>query len=170
MDHVFNIPYAQLKALYGAGIDSILSQDGLTIPVTIVYANNKPDYCNNCVFDPVANKSSNVYNDTGPNPFAENSICPVCLGMGQISSESIETINMAVLFDSKYWINIDPRIINIADRMAQTICKSNLLSKLSNANEVYFNNDSTERYIRAGDAKFAGLGNSDYIFMMWKHK
>lgn len=166
----FDIPYNQLKQTYGAAIDSLLSQNGLTIPVTLIYANNKPDYCNNCVFDPVSNKSSNVYNDVGPNPFSENSICPVCLGMGQIATEAQETINMAVIFNSKHWLNIDPRIINISDRMAQTICKNTLLNKLNNANEIYFNNDATERYIRAGDAQFAGLGNSDYIFLMWKHK
>lgn len=165
-----SIPYCQLKQLYESSIDSILSQNGLTIPVTLVYANNKPRYCDNCVFDPVSNKSSNTYNDAGPNPFPENSVCPVCLGMGQISSEANETLYMAVLFDSKYWINIDPRIVNITDSMAQTICKSELLPKLANANEIYFNNDSTERYLRAGDPKFAGLGNSKYIFTMWKHK
>lgn len=165
-----NIPYSQLKILYGQSIDSILSQEGLTIPVTLVYSNNKPNYCNNCIFDPVTNKSSNVYNNSGPNPFSENSICPVCLGMGSVSSESNKTIYMAVLFDSKYWIDINPRIVNIAEGMVQTICKSSLSSKLTNASEIYFNNDSTERYLRAGDPKFVGLGNTDYIFTMWKHK
>lgn len=164
------IPFAELKAVYGAGINAILSQEGLTIPATLVYANNKPNFCNNCVFDPVTGKSSNVYNNNGPNPFEENSICPVCLGMGSISSEATEKINIAALFDSKYWINIDPRVVNIADSMVQTISKTTLLPKLTNANEIYFNNISTERYIRAGDPKFAGLGNSDYIFLMWKHK
>lgn len=171
MSYDFNqIPFAQLKEIYGASIDAILSQEGLTIPATLVYANNKPTFCNNCVFDPVANKSSNVYNDTGPNPFPENSICPICLGMGSIPSESSETVHLAVLFDSKYWINMNPRIVNIADGMVQTICKATLISKLNNANEIYFNNDSTERYLRSGDPQFVGLGNSDYIFTMWKHK
>lgn len=164
------IPYSDLKAIYNAGIDSLLSQEGLTIPVTLVYADNKPNYCNNCIFDPVINKSSNVYNGTGPNSFPENSICPICLGMGSIPSESSETVYIAVLFDSKYWININPRVVNIADGMVQTICKYELSSKLNNANEIYFNNDSTERYLRAGDSKPIGLGNTNYIFTMWKHK
>lgn len=169
MSESFNIPYAELKSLYAAGIDSLLSQEGLTIPVTLMY-DIKNELCNNCVYDPVAQKSSSLYNSTGPNPFPENSICPVCLGIGFVTIKSTETIHMAVLFDSKYWTNIDSSIINVADNMVQTICRSNLLPKLLNAKEIYFNNNTTERYTKFEHTRFAGLGNSDYIFMMWKRK
>jgi hypothetical protein len=165
-----NLPYKELKKIYGVMIDSLLSKEGLTIPVTLIYLNNQPEYCNNCIYDPVSKKSSSLYNNTGPNIFPENSICPVCLGMGYISSKSTETVHMAVLFDSKYWTNIDNKIINTSDNLVQTICKETLLPKLLNAREIYFNNNSTKRYIRLNHTRFAGLGNSDYIFMMWENK
>lgn len=169
-DAFANIPYDSLKQIFNSGINSLLSQSGLTIPVTLTYGNNKPSYCNNCVFDPVSLKSSNIYNNVGPNPFPENSVCPVCLGMGSIASENSETINMGVLFDSKYWINIDPKVVNVADNMIQTICSSALFVKIKNANEIYVSADPTVRYIRAGEPNYAGLGDTNYIFTMWKRR
>jgi hypothetical protein len=110
--------------------------------------------------------SSNVYNGSGPKPFPDGGICPVCAGSGQLSStinEKQETVHIAVITDSKYFINIADAL-NISPNSIQTIFSIDLLYKLNNAKELIVNNAS---YQKAGSPQFCGLAEHKYVIMMW---
>jgi hypothetical protein len=165
----------ELKELFNLSIDSLLDSNGLSLPCRLNYSGQQnSSLCTNCRYDQISKLSSNIYNGTGPNPFPEGHICPVCMGMGIIKTDSSETINMLVIFDSKYWLNAPSNIINISDGMVQTICLSSLLPKIRNANEVVFDTNlepyGNYIYERAGDPNPVGLGSNRYIITMWKRK
>ena len=168
---MFNIITPQLKALYNEAIDSLIGQNGLAVPCKIIYDSLKRSTCTNCVVDPIQQRSSNKYNGTGPVPFPNMGICPVCAGYGFIDMSAEETVYLAVIFDSKYWFNWGSKVINVQDGMVQTICKIELLPKIRNAQ--YMSMDTNiqpyggHSYALAGDPSPCGLGSNKYIITMW---
>jgi hypothetical protein len=171
--HLIN---SEFKQLYKDAIDSLLETTALTVPCVFKYSGaGNTVYCNNCIFDTISGLSSNKYNNRGPNPFPEGSICPSCMGMGMTTSaSSSETIYLACIFDSKYWINWSSKMVNIPDGMVQTISKVELLPKIRNASEIIMDANISKygnyTYERAGDPEPAGLGSNSYIITMWKRK
>lgn len=166
---------SDFKHLYTDAIDSLLGTNGLSIPCKIKYNGSQNiKLCTNCHYDSIAKMSANIYNGSGPQPFTDGTICPVCLGTGSVKSDSNEVIRMLVLFDSKYWLNKPSNLVNIPEGMVQTICLSSLLPKIRNANEVIFDTDLEKYgnyiYERAGDPMPVGLGDNRYIMTMWKRK
>lgn len=175
-------PFSQLinndfKNLYNNAIDALIEQNGLSVPCLFRYdgAENTV-YCSNCVFDPISQLSANKYNGTGHSPFPTNSICPVCMGMGKtVSSSSSETIYLACIFNSKYWIKMSSQILNIPDGSVQTLCKNSLLPKIRNAKDIVIDTTNVGpygnyTYQRAGDPEPVGLGDHKYILTMWNRK
>ena len=162
----------QFKDLFNTAIDEILSANGLTVPCRLIYSNTNPQTCNNCIFDSINSRSSNIYNNSGPVPFTNQTICPVCNGMGFLSGSKEESINLAVIFDSKYWLNWKYNSVNITDGMVQTVSHSSLLPKLRNAERIFINtnmeNYGSYYYQRAADPELAGFGDSRYLITMWK--
>lgn len=170
-----NLLTNEFKSLYNQAIDAILADEGLTVKCVFKYAGaGNTVFCNNCINDQISGLSSNKYNGTGPSPFAEGTICPVCMGIGTTTtSKSSEIISLACLFDSKYWLNWSSKSANIPDGMIQTICKIELLPKIRNAQEIIVDTDLSRygnyTYERASDPEPAGLDNK-YIITMWKRK
>ena len=166
-----NIIDSNFKNIYNSAIDALLAQTALTVPCTLKYASTQI-FCNNCVFDSVSNRSSNIYNDIGPNYFPTYSICPVCNGIGYTNEDSKETLYLAVIFDSKYFLNWNSKTLNIPDGAVQTISKINTIGKIKNANSIVFDtnlsNYSLYEYIRDGEPNPCGLGDHNYIKTMWK--
>ena len=81
----------EFKELFNNAIDSLLTDTSLTIPCRLkYYSDGNISFCNNCKYDSISKLSSNMYNNTGPNAFKSGSICPVCFGLGSISSDSQE--------------------------------------------------------------------------------
>jgi hypothetical protein len=170
-----NLISKELKQLYSNAIDSLIQQGGLSVPCRIKYSGQQNQtLCSNCIFDPIAKLSSNIYNNTGPNIFNNGTMCPVCGGLGVLSSDSSEIIYMAVIFDSKYWLNWSSKTVKIPDGMVQTICLSSFLPKIRNAKEVVFDTNlemySNYTYERAGDPNPVGFGDTRYIVTMWSRK
>lgn len=162
------------KGVFNDAIDSLLSQNGLTLPCRFIYSNTNPVLCSNCLFDAVSNRSANRYNGTGPSPFADYSICPICNGFGYDSDNKEELVYLGVLFDSKHWFNWNNKsnTIRVPDGMVQTICKAELLPKIRNADKILIDTNNevygSYYYIRANDPEFAGFGDTRYIFTMWQ--
>lgn len=168
-----NIPFSDLKLVFNNAIDSLISQNGLALPCYFLYANTNLQMCHNCIFDPVSNRSLNKYNGSGPSPFGENSICPVCNGMGFDSVNKEELVYLSVLFDSKYWFNWNSKnnTIRVPDGSIQTICRAELLPKIRNADKILIDASKTTygsyTYTRGNDPELAGLGDTSYIFTIW---
>lgn len=164
------------KNIFNNAIDSLLEDNALTLPCKIIYDNQiNNTYCNNCIFDNISLLSSNIYNGTGPSPFQEGSVCPVCLGLGlSKNTKASETVYLAFIFDSRYFLNINSKVINIPDGSVQSLCSINLLQKIKNASEIIFDSNLTNighfKYERASDPEPLGLGENRYIITLWKKK
>jgi hypothetical protein len=170
-----NIISPELKKTFNNAIDGILSANALTVPCILKYANNATNQiCNNCTYDSISKSSSNLYNGTGPSPFPDNTICPVCLGLGVSRNDKEEIVNMAVIFDSKYFLNWSSNTMAIPNGLVQTVCSIDLYYKLKDANEVVFNknieNLATVTYQRSGEPEPCGFGEHRYIVTLWKNK
>lgn len=167
-----NLITPQFKQLYNHAIDAILDKDnGLVNPCTIRYggAPSAQTICNNCLYDSISKLSSNIYNGSGPKPFADGGVCPVCLGSGSIATGLItneEVLNLAVLIDSKYFINI-ANSVNLNNNHIQTICKKDIVNKLINAFELVLHGTS---YQKAGEPQYCGLGAHEYAIILWSVK
>ena len=168
---------SEFKQLFNNAIDSLLENNALTLPCKLRYVGQQnPTFCNNCIYDPITKLSANLYNNTGPNPFADGTICPVCMGNGTTDSESTittKTFNLAVIFDSKYFLNAN-KLINIPDGTIQTLCSIYLISHIRNANDMIVDtkiqNYGQYIYQRDSDPEPAGLGDNKYIITLWKRK
>ena len=164
----------EFKQTFNHAIDALLKNTALTVPCKLLYSGGEnTTYCNNCLFDPISKLSSNRYNGTGPASFAENTICPICMGMGLVQQDASEVLYLAAIFDSKYFMNITPgSVINIPDGSVQTLCSIEHLPKIRNANTIIIDtNISTYggyTYQRSGDPMPVGLGDNKYVLTMWK--
>lgn len=132
----------EFKNIYKNMIDDILNPNGLTNLCTLYFNNNNTTYCNNCLFDKSTETSSNVYNGSGPNPFPDYTLCPVCMGSGKtLANSTIKTIHLAVIFDSKSFLNTTPtKLVNIPDGAIQTLCSKNYTTDLKACSYLTVNN------------------------------
>lgn len=166
----------ELKQTFNNAIDSLLETNSLSLPCKIIYDNQiNNSYCNNCVLDTISLVSSNIYNGTGTNPFADGGVCPVCMGLGLLkNNKASEIVHLAFIFDSKYFVNTNNRVLNIPDGSVQSICNISFLSKLKNASEIIFDTNLSQlahfKYERAGDPEPLGFGDNRYIITLWKKK
>lgn len=159
------------KNTYKIMINEILSSHGLTNLCTLRFNNGSTDYCNNCHYDNITKASSNLYNNTGPEPFPDHTICPVCMGMGSKTSNNLtKKIYLAVIFDSKYFLNINTKTVNVPDGTIQTICHKNHILDIRNANCLSIDSVSNILYERIEDVNPAGLGDLDYIITTWRRQ
>ena len=167
-----NLITPQFKQIFKDSINTLLAENSLTVPCKLVYENIKRDFCYNCEFDPISQRSSNRHKTGGPIYFARETICPVCNGYGYINTVNDETINIAIIFDSKYWLNWGSNSARISDGMVQSICSIDLLPKFKNCKEMIIDtnlsNYDNYRYSLAGEPEPVGLGSNDYIISMWK--
>lgn len=159
----------EFKNLYKNQINQLLSANGLTNKCTLYFDNGSADYCNNCVYDSMSKSSANIYNGSGPQPFPEYTMCPVCMGIGvKKNNTKTKNILLAVIFDSKYFININNRVVNIPDGTIQTICHKSHTLDIRSSSSMSVDSVSNIFYERIEDVNPAGLGDLDYIFTTWK--
>lgn len=158
------------KNVFHEAIDAILNQQGLAVQCRLQYETNHNTYCNNCIFDPILDRSNNRFNSTGPAPFADGSICPICAGYGKIVCDSNEIISMAMIFDSKYWMNWGPQFVNIPNLAAQSLCSIQFMPKILNCsrmNVINIENYDNGSYSKAGQPTPMGFGSHKYILTNW---
>ena len=162
---------ATFKDLFKQGIDAILEQQALTTPCVLKFNNATTTICGNCLVDPMLKVSSNLYNGTGPIPFQNGKMCPVCMGIGMLQNNT-QTVSlyMALIFDSKYFMNISNKTVRIPDNTIQSICSMANINSILNANELVVTNITTDvSYERSGSPTPCGFG-SDYLVTTWTQK
>jgi hypothetical protein len=157
--------FDKLKQTYNNQIDLILASNGLTIRCNLDYGISKKNICPNCIFDSNTNKSSNQYKTGGPTPFDFGRLCPYCNGVGYYGENNRqEEVYLAVLWDSKSWVNFPSKVQSPAG-FIQTISNASLLNKLESANSLLINGDY---YQLDGKSNYVGLGDDRYIICTWK--
>lgn len=162
------------KYIFNQAIDSLLEVGALSTACKLHYNKEHIDnssYCNNCIYDPILECSSNTYNSiSGYASFPAGSVCPVCNGFGKVILNTNEIIYMAVILDSKYWLNYGPKNIQIPDLAAQTLCSIQLMPKLLNATSLSLV-DSYDYvpilYSKLGAPVPMGLGTHNYVLTNW---
>jgi len=92
---------------YETVVDDIMS--GLGVNCELVYVPIRQS-CANCIFDTLGQKSSNIYNGTGPEPFTDG-LCPYCNGLGFKLQQVTETIKLRINWSPKPGQNGVPVII-----------------------------------------------------------
>lgn len=163
-----------MKNLFSSAMDELLSSHGLSTKCELYYdAPVKSILCNNCLIDPISQISSNIYNGTGPVPFADQTICPVCAGGGMMTGEKTETVYLGVIFDNKYFMKmVDTARIYWPNNSIQTICSITLLPKLKAASRLQIDGTAAKyanySYVRESEPQPCGFGNNNYIVTLWK--
>lgn len=173
-----NILSDSLKTLYNNAIDAVVNEGGLAMPCGLSYAGQQnQNFCNNCVYDPISKLSANIYNGTGPNPFPDGGVCPVCMGNGVANIDTAvetTTVYLAVILTPKDFFPINNQIVNMTDGEIQTICHVKLAPQLRNCIGLTLQTDIDNyggyTYERASDPTPAGFGSHRYIITMWKRK
>lgn len=159
----------EFKNLFIQAIDTILDPNsGLVNSCTLEYsgAPTSQTICNNCIYDTISLVSSNIYNGSGPQPFSDGAICPVCEGIGLMPSSgpvASESVSLAVITDSKSFINVSDAV-NISSGTIQTLCRIDLLPKLNNAAQLVFNDI---KYRRLAMPQTCGLADHQYVVVLW---
>lgn len=164
------INFNNLKGIFNKHIDMLLASTGLTTRCQLNFGISKKNLCPNCIYDPNLKKSANKYKSGGPVEFGTGKICPVCNGIGSYGEILSEDIYLAVLWNYKDWINPPPNIIN-PEGFVQTICNKDSLSKIRQCKDmtiVVNENLANPVFILEGEPNFAGLGDNNYLFCIWK--
>lgn len=100
---LFTILDSETKAVITDALDSLLantSAGGLGQTCLLVYP-PKLTPCENCVYDPVTNRSSNRPRSGAPVPFLPGASCPMCGGRGKNEEEVSEPITLKCDWDPK---------------------------------------------------------------------
>lgn len=159
------------KNLFNNHITQLIGPNGLGSDCTLVFNNSVTELCDNCIYDSLSKASSNIYNESGPNPFSNGTICPVCMGIGSVqSNETTRHMNMAVILDSKYFFNISNRVVNLPNNTIQTICRIEELTYINNCSELIVDSIPNQSYERYEAPNPCGLGDQKYLITTWRKK
>lgn len=159
------------KNLFNEHISLLIGQNGLGSNCTLKFNNSITELCNNCIYDTFSKVSSNLYNNIGPNPFSDGTICPVCMGIGSVQSNTTSySLNMAVILDSKYFFNISNKVVNLPNNIIQTICDIKELNYINNCFEMVVDSLPYESYERYEAPNPCGLGDQNYLITTWRKK
>lgn len=90
--------------------------DGPLGAVCTLYYPDLQTECPNCLFDPQANRSANIYRTGGPNPFPNDTLCPYCGGTGVSAQPVTDTMRVRA-----YWGGME---VNAAMRQFQNMFNS----------------------------------------------
>jgi len=125
---------------------------------------------NNCNFDAAIGRSSNRYQSGGPIPFSTG-VCPYCNGAGKIGTEITSTINLAIIYNYKDWIDLGIEIRS-PNGFVQSLSLLKTLDELKEAKELIVDTDISkyvnQRFERYGEPQPCGFSQATIIATMWK--
>ena len=158
-------------------IDSLLDTDALTRQCRLIFEGSKRTPCENCVYDPIGQKSSGRYKSGGPWPF-HGGICPMCAGDGFTTDRSTEDIYLAVIYDEGKWKKLGAgnastsRTPETVKQFIQTMSKTSTWPQINRANSIIIDVDlipyKEMMFQKVGDPEICGFGDSRYILATWE--
>jgi len=131
----------------------------------------KREECDNCVYDPHANRSANIYKAGGPISFQTHGTCPRCQGRGLLELPQTDSIRLRVYWEPSSWRDIG---IKVADPTGLCMVIGYMvdLPKLERANTVLINDElaNIRNYncAREGEAQPWGFRRNRYFVQMMK--
>ena len=152
--------------LWKNAIESLLEVGGCcSTACRFVYEGTKFSSCPNCLYDAVGNKSSNRFQDGGPMPFRNGSMCPMCNGAGKLMESDRTEINyMVVIWSYEGWKQLGLNSIignspNLSQGEALSLSVVSLYPNIMRANYVILDT-SLEG---AEDTHYQRLGKPDPV-------
>lgn len=110
MGELFNLDDS-IRQKMTAGFNDLL--DFLGRDCTLYYPPIQ-EQCNNCIYDPIGNKSSNRWLHGGPMPF-DHGVCPICGGLGTRAISQTEVVKMQFNFNATQWKKMPIPQLEIVD-------------------------------------------------------
>lgn len=171
--------HSDFKHIWTHAIDCMLEDTACTTPCLLLTEYDAQVQCPNCVYDPVTQRSRNIYNGTGPIPFTHGQ-CPYCHGWGIPNDESTAQVNLMVIWHYKDfigfsvdWSSVKDNTLFIPFGYIQTLSKQNLFDQLRSAREILINTTVqnpvvAHRFSRVGEPNPMGLDSSTHIVTTWK--
>lgn len=142
--------------------------EALGINCELVYVPIRQE-CRNCVFDTLGQKSSNIYNGSGPQPFTEG-LCPYCNGLGFKLVQTSEIIKLRINWSPKPGLNGVPLVI--PDGSVQIIAPIELLPKIMKTASIKINSDKTDyhcwTFVIFSEPITVGMGHAKEISLILK--
>jgi hypothetical protein len=91
------------------------------------------------------------------------------MGSGKtLLDSSTKQLYLAIISDTKYFINMPNQLVNISDATIQIICAKSNAELLKSCKYLIINSDPTKKYEKIDNSNITGLGDLDYIIMNWK--
>lgn len=165
---------SDMKTLFTNMIDSLLEENALTLNCRLIYGGSAITVCPNCVYDPLSGKSSNRYKSGGPVNFPNGQPCPVCTGIGRISTDTDEELSLMVIYNSLDWIKMsgNSKTAQTGESFTLTFSKLSTYSQIKQAKEIIIDTaiETTvvNRYVRVGLPEIYGFGASSYVLTKWR--
>ena len=163
------------KNIFTNAIDSLLTNNALTVPCQLIFQNTTFNSCPNCLYDTMSGKSTSIYKTGGPIVFNKG-ICPYCHGLGNIAADNTQTVNLMVIWDYKQWIGWHgvPELTMTPFGHAQTLCSVSLLPAIKAAKNIILDTDVQayvkHLFLRVSEPNPIGFGKDSYIATMWKRE
>lgn len=133
----------------------------------------KREACDNCLFDTHTNRSANIYNGTGPTPFANHSMCPRCQGRGYAELPATDTIRLRVYWEKSEWRTLG---IKVADSEADCVIIGYMSDypRLQRADRIVLHKHlegvKTYSVVRVGEMQPWGFRRKRYFTHMLKRE
>ena len=127
----------------------------------------KREECDNCIYDPDTNRSSNIYKSGGPISFENHGTCPRCQGRGTLNLSVTDTIRLRIYWEPSDWKEIGATIAN-PQAVCMVIGYMTDLSKFERAKTVLLNDTvkGVRNYLAARDGEAQPWGfRQDRYFM-----
>lgn len=128
------------RAVLQQGFDDLITVFGKNCK--LVYPPNW-EYCSDCIWDQIGQKSSNRWRTGGPLPFSDGQICPMCNGIGRRAVETqTETIKMTCAFLPKdFYFPMNDIDLRVPYGIIQTRFYLTDLPKIERCDHVLFQVD-----------------------------
>ncbi len=154
-----------IKATVQQVFDDILlpaEEGGLGKHCRLIYP-SKMIACENCVFDPTTNRSSNRPKSGAPIPFGPGGVCPMCNATGKMAEEHTEDVVFKCSWAPKRFMRLFPKIeMELAQSLVETKGYVTDIPKILQAERLVVDT-SIEAYLRQTYKLFKSPGSPSNI-------
>lgn len=131
----------EIKSIIQDGLDDFITELGKTC--RLVYPSTKWESCDNCVYDPIGQKSSNRWRTGGPISFPNGTACPQCNGQGRRSVVFYDDIKFLCELNPKNFVVPIPSLnIRVPNSLLQTKGFITDVAKVQKCDHLLFDIDN----------------------------
>jgi len=164
----------EVRSIIQDGLDDLITELGKMC--RLVYPSTRWESCDNCVYDPIGQKSSNRWRTGGSIPFPNGTACPQCNGKGRRSVVFYEDIKfLCELNPRNFIVPISGLNIRVPHGLLQTKGFLTDSKKVEKCEQLLYDIENTELGGRAyklvsepGDK--SNIIQGRYFICVWERK